>query len=94
MLKIDTPAKPIYTQASNSNINFQGKFFFSKPKDTLALSQAAKLNSKALQFIKEEFKKFGENSIKKAYDACLNSDSNIFLPAYNLLKDLRPQNKG
>ena len=94
MLKIDTPAKPIYTKASNSNINFQGKFFFSKPKDTLALSQAAKLNSEAFQFIKEEFKKFGENSIKKAYDACLNSDSNIFLPAYNLLKDLRPQNKG
>ena len=93
MLKIDTPKTQIYTQSRNNNINFRGRFFFSKPKDTLALSKAAKLNSDALKFLQKEFKKFGENSIKKAYDSCLNSDNNIFLPAYNLLKTLTPEKK-
>ena len=93
MLKIDTTKSQIYTQSRNNNINFQSRFFFSKPKDTIVLSKAAKLNAKALEFIKNGFEKYGEKSIKTAYDACLNSDKNIFLPAYSLLKTLKAGKK-
>ena len=89
---INTPTK---YKINRENVNFQGSSLFLKkifaPKDTVTLSKEALLNKEAENWMGANLKKYGKDSIKMIYKACANADSNIFQPAFELVKDLIPQ---
>lgn len=77
-----------------NNVNFQGisfPKFFATPKTTLTLSREAKLNKASMEWLNSHLKGQSQESIKKAYNSCLNSDNNVCEQAIGILKKYIPQ---
>ena len=69
----------------SNNINFSSKVSVLKTlkssKDSVTLSESARLNSGALKWIQSKF-----GNTEELYNACLNSDNNVSGTALNFLK--------
>lgn len=92
-MKINQQPQIINSVNKTNNVNFEGislSRIFSSSKDVVALSPAAQLNKDTLDWLNTRCKKFGKDTIQKAYESCLNSDSNISELAINLLKNYIP----
>ena len=95
-MKINQQPQILNSRNVANTVSFNGislSKVFAPSKDIITLSPTAQLNKDTLAWLNTKCKKFGKDTIERAYDSCLNSDSNVSELAVNTLKKFIPAEK-